>query len=399
MAPTLHRRSTLFSRQVALASSGDPTRRGFTLTRPVALTPGATLQPLIVPSVCQHCRQPDCLPGCPVNAIKQLPDGRVELDAAACIGCGDCVALCPFDAITLTPRPAEQTGRRGDGETQGEKGEARVAVKCDLCVGAACNASAQQPHVYGCEENCPTGALRRVVPDAEFTELSGIESARLKRAQKKLDATQPFARQRAPKPVRRLHLLGGAGALVILSLALMWPMYGVPANRGLAWLSGVLGALALLCAGAYAWRKRARTRRLGALRLWLLAHNYVGLWALLLFAWHCSSGLRSPLTKLLAAALGLAALTGVLGQVLNVALPRWLTKRETQPWLLEDLLARRAALRAEPSADAAQLRRLNQLIAGQRWLRHWVWPHVFSVAAALALLLAHLWQVIYFHWR
>ena len=79
-------------------------RRGFNVPQVVKLTPRAKAKPLIVPSVCHHCRQPECLAGCPVNAIRQRSDGRVELLAEQCIGCGDCVALCPYEAIALTPR-------------------------------------------------------------------------------------------------------------------------------------------------------------------------------------------------------------------------------------------------------------------------------------------------------
>ncbi len=391
--------------------------KGFSLTRTTALAPPAawppalrpSLQPLLVPSACHHCRQPDCLTGCPVNAIKVLPEGRVEIDAQTCIGCGDCAALCPYDAITLVAR--EATEGAGDGETEGgeesQRDSSPVAVKCDLCVGAACNADARKPHVHGCEENCPTGALRRVVPDEQFAELHSIKAARLarvyqKRGGKKLPLIEGW---RAHRNVSLIHLAGNAGILLLLLLACAQPLFGLEygGTRGWAWGSALLGTEGLLGAGLYAWRKRARTARLGRLHYWLLAHNYLGLWTLLLFVWHGllagQTARPTALTRLLALALLVVCLTGLLGQLINVLAPRWLTKHEAQPWLLEDLLARRAVLRAAESGDTGLLRQLNRLIAGQRLLRYWIWPHLAGVALFLALLCLHVWQVLYFSWR
>ncbi|MBI1764470.1 MAG: cyclic nucleotide-binding domain-containing protein [Acidobacteria bacterium] len=387
--------------------------KGFSLTRPLTLTPPAAwppplrprLQPLLVPSVCQHCRQPDCLTGCPVNAIQVLPDGRVDINAQTCIGCGDCAALCPFDAITLVARAGPDAAT-----TNGEAAAlpvAQVAVKCDLCVGAACNADVSKPHVHGCEENCPTGALRRVVPDEEFAELHHIKGARLARLYRKREGKtlQLLERWHAQPVVNAIHLAGSAGILFLFLLAFAPPLLGweYGGTRAWAWFSALPGTLGLCATGLYAARKRARTARWGPLRYWLLAHSYVGLGTLLLFVWHGAlagqTAQPTPLTKGLALALSLTCLTGVLGQLLNVLVPRWLTKHEAQPWLLADLLARRTALLAAADADAGQLRQLNRLIAGQRLLRAWVWPHVLSAVLLLALLLLHLWQVVYFSWR
>ena len=143
----------------------------------------------------------------------------------------------------------------------------------------------------------------------------------------------------------------------------------------------------------------------GLLHYWLLAHNYAGLATALLFALHCGRSLGSPLTKALALIAGLAFLTGGLGQLLYLLVPRWLTKWEQQPLLLEDLLERRAALHQKLAAQAAtederaSLPRLNRLIFGQQLLQWWLWPHIVFAAAMLALLVVHLLQVIYFGWR
>ena len=42
----------------------------------------------------------DCIPVCPYSAISRNGDGKAEINAALCLGCGTCVATCPAGAIT-----------------------------------------------------------------------------------------------------------------------------------------------------------------------------------------------------------------------------------------------------------------------------------------------------------
>ncbi len=42
----------------------------------------------------------DCIPTCPYSAISRDGDGKAEINAALCHGCGTCVATCPAGAIT-----------------------------------------------------------------------------------------------------------------------------------------------------------------------------------------------------------------------------------------------------------------------------------------------------------
>lgn len=373
-------------------------RRGFYVQRPPTVDEPTKTQPLIVPSACHHCRQPECLNGCPVNAIHQLADGRVELDMQRCIGCGDCAALCPYDAIRLVPRNDQATTTEA---------VPLVALKCDLCASAACNAQPGPPHIYGCETNCPTGALRRIKPPLQLEELHTIEQPRVRRvrAKKKEQRYRWLPAWRMDVVEWRLHVWGSAFNAVLASLlALQWQHGGplLPHWHLWHWLTGSFGLLGLAGTWVYAWRKRQRSGRFGALRHWLLAHHYTAIATVLLFALHSGTQFLSPLTKILAVALGLAWLSGAVGQVLNWVVPRWLTARERQPWLLEDLLARRAELQADPLAhiaDAVTLKQLNQLIWLQRLLRGWILPHVLLAAGALVLVLLHLWQVVFFHWR
>ncbi len=63
---------------------------------------------------CNHCDRPPCVDACPSGASFQTRDGVVHIDRSVCIGCGFCVAACPYDARFIDPRT-----RRAD--------------KCDFC--------------------------------------------------------------------------------------------------------------------------------------------------------------------------------------------------------------------------------------------------------------------------
>lgn len=48
---------------------------------------------------CNHCDHPACLESCPVDAItKRAADGLVTIDQDLCIGCQNCLHVCPYGA-------------------------------------------------------------------------------------------------------------------------------------------------------------------------------------------------------------------------------------------------------------------------------------------------------------
>src|SRR4029077_19659150 len=85
-------------------------RRGIHIERPVRLESKAT-QHVLSPSVCMHCKDPECLTGCPTGAIFRDLTGDIEIDPHTCIGCFDCATQCPYNAITMVPREMPPAAR------------------------------------------------------------------------------------------------------------------------------------------------------------------------------------------------------------------------------------------------------------------------------------------------
>jgi len=52
---------------------------------------------------CNHCANAPCVAICPTSAMYQRPDGLVDFDDKACIGCKACMQGCPYDAIYIDP--------------------------------------------------------------------------------------------------------------------------------------------------------------------------------------------------------------------------------------------------------------------------------------------------------
>lgn len=56
-----------------------------------------------VPKLCFQCDNPPCTPVCPVNATFKREDGLVLIDYETCIGCGYCIAACPYGMRYFDP--------------------------------------------------------------------------------------------------------------------------------------------------------------------------------------------------------------------------------------------------------------------------------------------------------
>lgn len=95
------------------------------------------LEWLIRKDGCMHCEEPGCLAACPSpGAIVKHANGIVDFQSANCIGCGYCIAGCPFNIPRLNAK------------------DKRV-YKCTLCVDRV--SVGQEP---ACVKTCPTGAIK-----------------------------------------------------------------------------------------------------------------------------------------------------------------------------------------------------------------------------------------------
>jgi formate dehydrogenase iron-sulfur subunit len=90
-----------------------------------------------VTTACQHCLEPACSHGCPVNAYEKDPvTGIVKHLDDQCIGCEYCILKCPYDV------------------PQYHKGKG-IVRKCDMCVGRL-----EVGEAPACVQSCPTKAIR-----------------------------------------------------------------------------------------------------------------------------------------------------------------------------------------------------------------------------------------------
>jgi formate dehydrogenase iron-sulfur subunit len=98
--------------------------------------PKGDLEWLIRKDGCMHCADPGCLKACPApGAIVQYANGIVDFHEEQCIGCGYCIAGCPFDVPRISKRDHK-------------------AYKCTLCSDRV--AVGLEP---ACVKTCPTGAI------------------------------------------------------------------------------------------------------------------------------------------------------------------------------------------------------------------------------------------------
>ena len=114
----------------------DLTANSWTLMRFAETEANGHLEWLIRKDGCMHCVDPGCLKACPSpGAIIQYANGIVDFHEENCIGCGYCIAGCPFNIPRLSQKDSK-------------------VYKCTLCSDRV--AVGLEP---ACIKACPTQAL------------------------------------------------------------------------------------------------------------------------------------------------------------------------------------------------------------------------------------------------
>jgi len=122
---------------------------------------GLRFENFLVATSCRQCRDPLCMVGCPVGAIRRRNSLEVIIEDW-CIGCGLCARNCPYGNINLHPFEV----RVEDLELPGRKKAVvqQKATSCDLCT------HLKEP---SCVYACPHDAAHRVDPRKFFAGLMG----------------------------------------------------------------------------------------------------------------------------------------------------------------------------------------------------------------------------------
>jgi len=367
-------------------------RRGISITRPVSIGSERT-QHVLSPQVCMHCKDPECLTGCPTGSIFRDPRGYVDIDPATCIGCFDCATQCPYDAITMVPKNGEPvvtfdlmgTLRRTFSlstppAAQLTPADDVVAIKCNLCEHTPLNPQGAPRQAYSCEENCPTGALLRVNPVTYFTEVEKTRGLIFR------DQTQAFGRNiHKSDPIAKGFHIAGAALILVATVAAIWGLTergfdGVLAGTWLTmrWATGLVGLFGVAVVMTYPMRKQVYRRRAGALRYWMLAHDYVGALAGVILLLHAGSHTGGLLTTALYLAFDVVIISGLFGVASYIVAPRIMTTIEGEPLLVDDLIARRLELQLE----------LDELLKGSEgWLKEEIQERVIRKFSRFSFLM------------
>jgi CRP-like cAMP-binding protein/Fe-S-cluster-containing hydrogenase component 2 len=340
---------------------------------------GIHLDKYLVPSACRHCDDPKCMNSCPTGAIERRPGGEIYFQYEMCIGCGNCAIACPYDNIAMIDTPTFDQAQARKARITGERdffrpyplaahdappslwrslfGPAKPApadepspdatrahvppafpIKCDLCDGLP---------FMGCVHNCPTGAAIRLDPAQLFASTgairpgSRVQKARSADGAATADSRAPMMESARPRAgftaARSIPLVAIASLVVIIAHA---ASAGVARSLG-PYRTGIATLTMFAAASLYSLRKRSLWSSLQALRLteifpapirrWMVAmdrleiwrrfHLLVGVLAMLPLWWHMRTGRMNMAEALLASAVVLLLLSGILGVIIQDLLP------------------------------------------------------------------------------
>ncbi|MCL2366501.1 MAG: 4Fe-4S dicluster domain-containing protein [Oscillospiraceae bacterium] len=95
------------------------------------------------PQMCMHCDNPPCFDACKHGAKYKREDGLVIIDPVKCVGCRNCVDLCPYGSIYFNE-------------------DLNISQKCTGCAHLVDGGWKETR----CTDNCPTVCMRFVDEDS-----------------------------------------------------------------------------------------------------------------------------------------------------------------------------------------------------------------------------------------
>lgn len=290
---------------------------------------------IMLPASCRHCRDPECMIGCPTGAIQRFADGDVDINDN-CIGCENCARKCPYGNITMRPlaekeRPSPEITKR--------------AIKCNLCRGY---------QYSNCVHECPRGAILRVDPLRYFEELAlvmeaeqrdAIEWSRGQAKELGLLDTKQRIRQRSTWFIPASFVLGILAIAGIVAAAVLTksPLRG---SSAVGLPLGIGAAACLLAAASQGVRKRLRNTAIGGLEAWTQFHMVLGAVGFFAAVAHAGFQVTGVFTTLLLVVFAFEVATGITGQIIYATVPSALTRLERHGLarLVEDLYDEEATL-------------------------------------------------------
>ena len=215
---------------------------------------------------CNHCLEPTCLSGCPVDAYEKDPvTGIVRHSADACIGCQYCTWNCSYGVPQYNPQ-------RG------------VVGKCDMCHGRL-----ELGQAPACVNACPEGAIEIEIVNvaawrasvAGVGQLDGVQSAGVPGGDHSVSTTRitlpilpPNARPRDITHVKPEHPHWPLVVMTVLTqlsvgaFATIWllQLLGISTRLGIAAIASLMvGGLALTASTLHLGRPVHAYR---AIRMW-----------------------------------------------------------------------------------------------------------------------------------
>jgi CRP-like cAMP-binding protein/Fe-S-cluster-containing hydrogenase component 2 len=128
---------------------------------------GLRFDKYLVATSCRSCRDPLCMVGCPVGAIRRRGSMEIIIEDW-CVGCGLCVRNCPYGNLNLHPFAVQVADPAAPSRMIA--GTKQKATGCDLCM------EHEEP---SCVYACPHDAAHRVEPLAFFGGMFGIKDQKV----------------------------------------------------------------------------------------------------------------------------------------------------------------------------------------------------------------------------